>query len=377
MFQFLSLQPQILALDISERSIKFLDVEKKGKKIKKIQAEDIETSKRIVENGLISQKKEVLDILKSIRDRTNKKYISLALPEEKSFIQIIKIPKVSSEKIEELVYYEAENYIPLSVQDVYLDFQLIEPLKDHLNYHIVLLAAVPRKIVDSYNEVIKEAGFQAFAFETEALAISRAIIPDQISYYPVLLIDMGRSRTQFIIYSGRSVRFSSSINVSSEDFTKKIAKVFNLSLKKAEEKKIKHGIKPQKIVHLSGGHNHLKKQEISSQIIFESVRDLLEELKEEIQSHLDYYYSHDFSEHLPAKDRKIKKIIISGGGAYLKGLPEFLENSFKIKVERGNPWINFSSSDRKIFENYFQEKSLSFTTAAGLLLRDFYKEFYD
>jgi type IV pilus assembly protein PilM len=375
--QLFNLRPEIISLDISERSVKFLDIETRREKITKIENQIFKSHQKLVENGTVINREKLIEILKKIKRRTKKRYINLALPEEKSFIQMIKIPKVSEEKLEELVYYEVENYIPLSARDVYLDFQKIEPIKDHLKHYIILLVAVPRKIVDSYIEVIKSAGFQPFAFETEALAIVRALIPDQISYYPVLIIDIGKSRTRFIIFSGRSVRFSSSVSISADDFTKKIAKTFNLSLKEAEKEKIKKGIAPQEVIHFEGKREELKKEKISDLSIFNAVSDLLEKLTQEIREHLNYYYSHDFCEHLSKGNRKINQIILCGGGGYLKGLPEFLRKTFNIEVKKGNPWINFLPDDRKRLESHFKQTSLLYTTTAGLLLRDFYRNIYD
>jgi len=378
MFQLFNLRPEVISLDISERSVKFLDVETKRGRISKIRNQIFKSKENLVENGTIANKEKLVEMLKKVREITKKRYVNLALPEEKSFIQIAKMPKVSEEKLEELVYYEAENYIPLSVRDVYLDFQKVEPIRDHLKYYIVLLVATPRRIVDSYVEVIKSADFQAFAFETEALAIVRALISEQISYYPVLIIDIGRSRTRFIIFSGRSVRFSSSVSISADDFTKEIARALNLSLEEAEKEKVKKGIIPQEVIHFEGKRKEkLAKEKIADLSFLKATGGLLEKLTQEIQEHLSYYYSHDFCEHLGKGKRKVSQIILCGGGGYLKGLPEFLEKTFNIEVKRGNPWVNFHSGDRKKLENHFGSTSLLYTTTAGLLLRDFYRKIYD
>jgi Tfp pilus assembly PilM family ATPase len=100
--------------------------------------------------------------------------------------------------------------------------------------------------------------------------------------------------------------------------------------------------------------------------IFEILIPALVDLIQQIEKYIDYYQIHALSADLPERERKIQKIIISGGGANLKGLKEFLELELKIPVEIGNPLINLGE-----VKNFPKEKSLSFTTAIGLASREY------
>jgi type IV pilus assembly protein PilM len=376
MFNIFNLDPEFFSLDISEDSVKFLDIEKSGDKIIGAQVKNLISQRPLIKDGNIIDEKALLGVLLKIREMTKKDYLAFALPEEKSFLQMIKIPKVEKSKIEDLVYYEVENYIPLSIKDVYVDFQKVESLaKQDLNHENILLVAVSRNFVNSFSQIVEKAGFRSFAFETESLAIVRALVPGQMTHNPLLIIDLGRVKSRFIIFSGDSVRFSSSVSVSSNDFTRKIAKEFNLGPKEAEAEKIKNGIEFQEVLHLEGTADGFKKEIITNKTIFNATRNCFMNLVNEIQGHLDYYYSHDFCENLPNENRKINEIILCGGGAYLKGLPEFLEKSFHMEVKLGDPLINFNSNDRKILSNYLgKDNSLFFTAVLGLTLRNLYSK---
>jgi len=372
MFNFFKLEPEYFRLEISGDSVKFLDIEKNKNKIEKINSKIFKTSKKLIQDGNIINEEELLKILLKIRNLTKKNNIAISLPEEKSFVQVIKVPKVTREKLEEIVYYEVENYIPLSVRDVYIDFQKVESLsKQNLNYCNILLVAAPKKIVDQFNKIIKKANFTPFLFETESLAVSRALVSGLISHDPILIIDVGKFKSRFIIFSGDSIRFTSSVNISSDNFTNTISKKFGINLNAAEKEKIKYGIEGGKIVHFEGTRQGFKKEIINSKTMFNAVSENLQNLVREIQEHLDYYYSHDFCENLSEGNRKIKKIILCGGGAYLKGLPKFLEKSFNMDVELGDPLINFKSNERRIIKNHFENNELFFTTNLGLALRGF------
>jgi type IV pilus assembly protein PilM len=288
------------------------------------------------------------------------KYVVACLPEEKAFLQVIKMPIMSEEDLKSAIVFEAENYIPLPVNEVYLDCEIVPPVYNHLKHLDVLLAAIPKKTVDPYLRVLKKAGLKPIAFEIESLATARALIENQTTTYPVLIIDLGATRTSFIIFAGKSVRFTTSIPVSGIHFTELIAKSLKISFEEAEILKTLHGLQEGLKIKL-GEKTALEKTKGK---IFEALIPALVDLVQQIKKYIDYYQTHAYFSGLPPSGKKIQKIILSGGGANLKGLKEFLELELKIPVEIGNPWINVGE-----VKNFPKEKSLSFATAIGLALR--------
>src|SRR4030043_1236723 len=169
-------------------------------------------------------------------------YVIASLPEEKAFLEVIQMPKLKTEELRDAVYFEAENYIPLSIEDVYLDFQTIQPLRDHLDHSDILIAAFPKKIINPYVSCLKKAGLQPQTLEIESIAIVRSLIKNGVSSYPLLLIDFGANRTSLIIFSGYSLRFTRSLSLSSQEVAKTISQELNVSLQEAENLKVKCGL---------------------------------------------------------------------------------------------------------------------------------------
>ncbi len=81
-------------------------------------------------------------------EKLNTNYAIVSLPEERAFLEVIQMPKMKTKELKEAIYFEAENYIPLSIEDVYLDFQIIQPLYNHLDHSDVLITALHKKIID-------------------------------------------------------------------------------------------------------------------------------------------------------------------------------------------------------------------------------------
>ncbi|MFH1030596.1 MAG: pilus assembly protein PilM [bacterium] len=93
------------------------------------------------------------------------------------------------------------------------------------------------------------------------------------------------------------------------------------------------------------------------------------DLIEQIKKYLNYYQTHSFHEHLSPESKEIKKILLSGGGANLKGLASFLSSELRIPVDLANPWANILPKGKKEVPDLPFENSLSFATALGLALR--------
>jgi type IV pilus assembly protein PilM len=356
--EFLSLKPKAFGLDISDLSLKFLMLKKKGKKFSVVSFGESKIEPGMIESGEVKNEEKLAGIIKEITKRVKTKYVVASLPEEKAFLQVIKMPLMSEEDLKSAILFEAENYIPLPVNEVYLDCEIVSSVHAASKNLDVLLAAIPKRVVDPYLRVLKKAGLKPIAFEIESLSIARALIKDQKTTQPVLIIDLGATRSSFVIFSGNSVRFTCSIPISGIHFTELIAKNLKVGFEKAEKLKIIHGLREGLRIKL-GEKTTLEKVKGK---IFEALIPGLVDLVQQIKKYLDFYQAHAYL--AGPEGKKIQKIILCGGGANLKGLDEFLELELKIPVEIGNPWINVGE-----VKNFPKENSLSFTTAIGLALR--------
>lgn len=371
MLEALILKPESFGLDISDLSLKIAKLKKKRGYFKLSSFGEVKLNPGIISAGEIKDGKNLSKAIKELvggikGEKLRTKYVVVSLPEEKSFLQVIQLPKIEKENLEKAVRFEAENYVPLPIDEVYLDFQIVPSLGGNIDHLDILIAALPKKVVDPYLFYLKEAGLKPLIFEIESQAIARALVKNEESDLPLLLIDLGATRTSFIMFSGYSIKFTSSIPVSSQNFTEAISRNLKVDLSEAEKLKIKHGLE-EKIklkIHDRG--------EITTERgeIFESLIPSLTDLIEQIQKHLNYYQTHNFHDHLRQKDRSVTKILISGSGANLKGLVNFLSSELKIPVELADPWVNILHGKVKESpQNISPEKSLGFTTALGLALR--------
>lgn len=360
MLEFFTIHPPAFGLDISDLSVKIAQLQKGKGGLFLSSFGEFPVEPGIIEHGQIKKEKELVETLKNIRtqvqgERIRTPYVVASLPEEQAFLQIIQLPRMNKEDLESAVRFEAENYVPYSLDTMELDFQQVIPVVDHLNHTDVLLAALPKATVSSYDTTLKAAGLIPLALEIESSAVARALIQNETAPVPVLIVDLGATRTSFIVFAGYSLRFTASITVSSTRFTQSIAECLHIGVKEAEVLKIQYGLGDQ--------------ASASGKEVFEALVPPLTDLVEQIKKHINYYESHAGHEHLEHPVSTIQKIILCGGGANLKGIAQFLVGELRKEVGIGNPWANILPSSLKELPPLSFAESLRYTTAFGLALR--------
>lgn len=357
MLEFLKLHHNSFGMDISDQSLKIVKLKQRGKLFTLASFNEIAIKPGIIEKGVIQDEETLVKIIKAAcktvkGEKLNTKYVIASLPEEKSFLQIIQMPKMEEKNLRQAILFEAENYIPLPITDVYLDFQTIAPVKNHLTHLDVFIAAMPKKIINSYVSCFKKAGLIPLAFEIESEAIARALVKDGTSASPIALIDFGKNSTDFIVFAGKSIQFTCSIPISSSQLTLAISQSLDTDYQKAEKLKRQHDLSA-------------KNTTATSKKVDEAMAPILHELVAQIKKYVNFYEDHASHEHLPAAE-KIKNVFLCGGGASLKGLPQFISRESGLDVALKDFWVDFSS---KKIDAHMQKNFLSFATALGLALR--------
>jgi type IV pilus assembly protein PilM len=351
MFNFLELEPESFGLDISDLSLKVAKLKKKGKGFKLASWGELEIKRGIIDQGEIKYEDALAKEIRRVVEKAKGEKISInnvvaSLPERKAFMQMIKMPKMEKKELKTAVPFEAENHIPIPLESSYIDYQIIR--QDASGEFHVLVAAILRTTSDSYFSAIKKAGLNPRVLEVESASIVRSLVKNRVSGKPIVIMDFGRSSTSFIIFYNKSIVFTASAEICSDDLTKTVADSLGVEWGEAEKLKVKYGYKRTKTK--------------ESEKMADAMEPKLNDLLKEAEKYISYYQGR-------GKDNKISKILLTGRGANLKGLAEFLYYELKIPVEIANPWVNILSKDLKEVPEMPFKESVGYTTALGLALR--------
>jgi len=356
--EFFSLKFNTFGLDLSDFSAKIVKLEKKNGKYIFSFFGNFKIEKGLIAQGVIKDEENLVKNLekglKEIKaNKINTKYVVLCLPEEKNLSQIIEMPDLPKEDLEKALLFEIENYVPFSVGEIYFDFIKLPSEKEKKCN--VLISAYERKIVDSYFRVLKKINLEPIVFEPEILSLGR-LIPASNDF--VLIIDLGETKTNFGVFFKGLLRFSSSSPFSSSLLTETISKELGLPFEEAEKLKRTLGLEESILLKYETKESIFKKERGK---IFDALVVCLSDLLDQIKRILSYFESLN-------PNFKIKKIFLSGGGALLKGLKEFIQLQTEIETEILNPLLVLP---------LFKEPKISFeeivkySCAIGLAKREF------
>jgi type IV pilus assembly protein PilM len=241
----------------------------------------------------------------------------------------------------EAVKLEAEQYIPIPLNDLYLDYQMVEKTADSQD---LLVAAAPTKVIDSYMELFKMLGLEAACIEPSILSVTRTVQHAEDSDPPTLVIDCGSITTDLIIYNKATVRVTGTIKFGGETFTQSIAQHLGVSEKEASHMKSLYGIDPG------------KEQSKLMSALTKDLQFLVTEIKKVIRY---------FEERNKTQGVRVEQIILLGGGANLPGLSTYLTSELRVATRLASVWKNIKM---KSIQKPSSLDNSMYATAAGLAL---------
>lgn len=339
------------ALDISDQSIKYgkLFRTNSGLHLKKYGKRSIPSG--VVSSGKIENTSELVKALTELKIKEKMNFVRVSLPEEQIYLFNISLPKMKWKDLQESILLQLEEHIPVQASETVFDFDILEKREKDF---VVQVVATPISLIESYLSVFEQSGLVPISFELEAQAIARAVVPKG-NMDTVMVVDFGGTRTGISIVEKEKVLFTATVDVGGNMLTDMIVKSFGISTEEAEKMKSLYNI---------SSHEEGSK-------IFASILNGVSVLHDEIGKHLAFWASRSDDE--GKKREPVKKIIMCGGDANLKGVAEYLEASLKIPVTHANAWVNIFDLNEEVPEMSLGE-SLGFVTVLGLALNDFEEE---
>lgn len=267
------------------------------------------------------------------------KRVAMTIPAARTFTRTMTVPKLDKKELEEAVRLEAEQYIPMPLDDLYINHTVVRRTPEELD---LLAVAAPRKLVDSYVDLAQILGLQLVALETTIEAAGRLFEQAEKNDVPTILIDFGSISTDITIYD-KTMIVTGTVAGGGDSFTQLIAKQLQASPAEAYIIKSKYGLGVSK-----------KQKEITA-----ALTPTLEELTKEIRRMIRYY------EERSGTQKKIDQIVTMGGGANMPGLSDYMTSRLRLPVRMSDPWQRLEF--KHISPPSRVERSL-YITVAGLSL---------
>jgi len=341
----------VVGLDIGSSAVKAVELKTAGKGFKVVAFAIEPVPPDSIVDGAIIDGTAVADAIRRLFENKafKTKEVAASLSGNAVIVKKISLPVMTESELAESIYWEAEQYIPFDIQDVNLDYQILNPgtIGEGAGTMDVLLVAAKKEKIADYTGVISQAGRVPVVVDVDAFALQNAfeinygLEPEQV----VVLLNAGASAININILSGDQSLFTRDVSVGGNAYTEAVQKELNLPFDSAEQ--VKKGLPVEGVDP-------------------ESVKPVLQAMTEsvllEIQKTFDFYKA-------SASSDRIDRIVLSGGACRVEGFSEALSERFGSAVETFDPFRKIAFEPAKLGISDPEALAPSAAVAVGLALR--------
>jgi type IV pilus assembly protein PilM len=335
-----------LTLDIGSSSIKMLEVKGKGNSLRILNAGIVPLASHAIQGNIVQNSTIVSEAIRTLVEDYELKATNVltVVPGPSVIIKRANFPAQDLKELRETILFEAGNFIPESLDNVNLDYQIIDSgsATDSVE---VLLVAVRKDVINSYISAIEEAGLVPVVADVDYFALENMF---EANYSPtpdetIALINIGAHYSLVNVMKGNRSAFTGDVPFGGRHFTETLAEGLSISEEEAEEAKINGAL---------DGHRN---QDIEK--IISSASD---HLLDEIQHTLSFFGT-------GAAEEQITSIYLSGGTAQLPGLASTMSQRLNVPVEISDPFRSIRVRGRH--EEFIRTHASSFAISTGLAAR--------
>lgn len=332
----------IIGLDISNTGLKVMAVDAKKWLVLGYGSVDLEPTK--VKEALEGDSDYLAENLKlllreKIVGSLPSNHVVIGIPTARTYSRTFTLPAKVEKTLGDAVMIEADQYIPIPSNTLYIDHQIIERTKEELT---ILMSAVPQSVVDSTLSATEAAGLRTVLVEPGISAVARVLTTTEEGHLPTIIVDIGPAGTDIAVLNKDFIRVTGGVSVGGNTFTLDIAKKMNISLENAHQLKVLNG--------LSAGS---RQQKISA-----ALEPSLQRIISEVNKVMRYY-----NERISDDSGKLEQLLVVGGGSNVPGIGEYFTNQLVMPSRVASPWQQLDFGKLPQPAKQFRPR---YITAAGL-----------
>lgn len=245
-------------------------------------------------------------------------YAVIGVPTGRTFSRTFTLPAKEASHVNSALEIEVEQYIPLPLSALYVDYKIVERTKETIT---AIMTAVPKVLVDACVQAVEAAGLTPVMVIPSIDAVARTLEATEEGNLSTLIVDIGPATTDIAVLENGAIRVTGSVGIGGNTFTLDIANKLEVSLENAHQYKVING--------LSLSPRQAK--------ITRALKPSLERIVAETKKVIRYY-----NERLNI-EKNIEQVLIVGGGSNIPGLGEYFTNELIMPARVASPWqkLNF------------------------------------
>jgi len=345
-------KPPLIGLDISSTSVKLLELGHQGDgyRVEAYAAEPLPPNSVVEKN--ITDVEAVGDAIRRVAKRSGSrtKHASVAVAGSSVITKVITMPaSLSEEEMESQIELEADQYIPYSLEEVNLDFEILGASEDNPDTVDVLLAASRSENVDSRVAAVELGGLTARVVDIEAYTLENAFglissqIPGGTDDKTVAVIDVGATMTTLSVLHDGKIIYTRDQVFGGKQLTEEIQRRYGLSYEEAGMAKRQGGL--------------------PDNYVPEVLDPFKDAMAQQVSRSLQFFFS-------SSQHNSVSHIVLAGGSASIPGVDELIEERVGTGTSIANPFTNMSLLS-KVKAQALSNDAPALMIACGLALRSF------
>jgi len=298
-----------------------------------VRAAQVPLAAGAVENGEVREPDVVAEALKELWSRGGFKSreVFMGVGNQRVVVREIALPYLPEKELRSSLGFQVQEFIPMSADEAVLDYDpLGEFEQDDRRMLRMLLVAAQRIMVDQLVGAVQAARLDPRGLDLIPFALVRSIgTPDVGMDLDELgeeaIVDIGAHVTNIVVHARGTTRFVRILPSGGRDVTSAIARAAGIEDELAE--RVKRG------------------EDVDDAPSFDEVREVAMQrataFVDEVRSSLEFYTAQ-------ARDARVGKVLVTGGGSKLGGLMGVMRERMPIPVDPG-----------RVFERLPSQLSLS------------------
>jgi type IV pilus assembly protein PilM len=336
----------MVGLDIGSSAIKVVKVEMEGGNYLLKDYGSADLLPEAIVDGEVMDRQLVVETIQNLFESKHFKIrdVAAAVSGRAVIVKKIQMDRMTPEDAREAIHWEAEQHVPYDINEVCLDFQILDGSNSDPKQMEVLLVAAKREMLLAHANMIREAGLNPLVLDVESFAVQNALsinydfAPEEV----VALVDVGSELSNINIIKDGVPLYTQDLSVGGINFVEAVQRKFNLS--QAEAEAAVHG------------------EEQADFDLDLVVREVCEELAVGIDRSVMYLQNTEDNEEL-------SRILLTGGGVRIPGLQEFLDERHTATVEIADPLRRVRFDPALFGDKKPEDVAPSLAVGLGLALR--------
>lgn len=304
-------------------------------KSKLVNMAGIELGQGAVEEGMVVQPKEVGEALLELwgSGEFKKRRVLLGVANQAVLVRNITIPKVPPDKLDNMIRFQAQESLPIPLENVVMDYQVIREVEEEgKTMHEVLLVAARRDMLDGFLEALAIAKLEPVDVDVSTLALIYTL-PEKAHNRTVGIVNVANGLSNILV---------------SEQGKPHMARLVSCKLKDLADQL---GCSLEEI---------LNENAYQNDNAFEVYERWVNNVIDETRSSLNYYQNQ-------SNASEVEAIILNGRGARLRGIAAKLEEALDLPVRIVNPFAVYSNADQNKLGSGIE--AVEYAICAGLARR--------